>query len=119
MPVSTDPSEVRGPARPSALRADGRAGRRVSDRRSPPFHPLVRAARWIGLAVAQARHFLLSTASVSILGHEYDAVDESAIVLWNAASTIAFDSRLAVRTGDDERKANANAIERWKNEGGD
>jgi len=79
----------------------------------------VLAARWIGLAVAQARHFLLSTASVSILGHAYDAVDESAIVLWNAASTSAFDSRLAIRTGDDETKANRNAIERWKNEGGE
>jgi probable phosphoglycerate mutase len=76
----------------------------------------VLAARWIGLPVSQAQHFLLSTASVSILGYEQqNSADESAIALWNAIST----SALAVRTGDNETKANANAIERWKNEGGD
>jgi broad specificity phosphatase PhoE len=79
----------------------------------------VLAARWIGLPISQAQHFLLSTASVSILGYEQNSADESAIALWNAVSTSAFDSKLAVRTGDDETKANANPIERWKNEGGD
>ncbi len=31
-------------------------------------------------------HFLLSTASLSILGHEHNLAEESAIVLWNAVS---------------------------------
>jgi broad specificity phosphatase PhoE len=46
----------------------------------------VLAARWIGLPVRHAEHFLLSTASVSILGHDHNLAEESAIVLWNAVS---------------------------------
>ena len=42
------------------------------------------AARWIGLPVGQAQHFLLSTASLSILGYEHNLAEEPAIVLWNA-----------------------------------
>lgn len=44
------------------------------------------AARWIGLGVGQAQHFLLSTASLSILGYEHNLAEEAAIVLWNATS---------------------------------
>jgi broad specificity phosphatase PhoE len=46
----------------------------------------VLAARWIGLPVGQAQHFVLSTASVSILGYEHNLAEESAILLWNAVS---------------------------------
>ena len=46
----------------------------------------VLAARWIGLAVGQAQHFLLATASLSILGYEHNLAEEPAIVLWNAVS---------------------------------
>jgi broad specificity phosphatase PhoE len=46
----------------------------------------VLAARWIGLPVRHAEHFLLSTASVSVLGHDHNLAEESAIVLWNAVS---------------------------------
>ena len=46
----------------------------------------VLAARWIGLPVRQAQHFVLSTGSLSILGYEHNLVAESAIVLWNAVS---------------------------------
>ena len=46
----------------------------------------VLATRWIGLPVGQAQHFLLSTASLSILGYEHNLAEESAIVLWNAVS---------------------------------
>jgi broad specificity phosphatase PhoE len=46
----------------------------------------VLAARWIGLPVGQAQHFLLSTASLSILGYEHNLAEEPAIVLWNAVS---------------------------------
>ncbi len=45
----------------------------------------VLAARWIGLSVAQAEHFLLNTASLSILCYEHDCTDQPAIALWNSA----------------------------------
>lgn len=44
----------------------------------------VLAARWIGLPVIQARHFLLSTGAFGILGHEHNSPGHAAIVLWNA-----------------------------------
>ncbi|MFN0192983.1 MAG: histidine phosphatase family protein [Aestuariivirga sp.] len=44
----------------------------------------VLAVRWIGLEIAQALHFLLGTASISILGYGHNLVEEPAIVLWNA-----------------------------------
>jgi broad specificity phosphatase PhoE len=47
----------------------------------------VLAARWIGLPVGQAQHFVLGTASVSILGYEHNRAEESAIVMWNAFSS--------------------------------
>ena len=44
----------------------------------------VLAVRWIGLTVSEARRFVLSTASLSILGYEHDSVAEPVIALWNA-----------------------------------
>ena len=46
----------------------------------------VLATRWIGLPVQQAQHFVLSTASLSILGYEHNLAEEPAILLWNATS---------------------------------
>ena len=46
----------------------------------------VMGARWIGLPVSQAQHFLLATASFSILGYEHGRAEVPAIVLWNAAA---------------------------------
>lgn len=57
----------------------------------------VLAARWIGLPVRQAQHFLLSTASLSILGYEHNLTEEPAIVLWNSVSNELLDS--ATSTG--------------------
>ena len=44
----------------------------------------VLAVRWIGLEIEQASHFLLDTASVSILGFGHHRATEPAIMLWNA-----------------------------------
>ena len=42
--------------------------------------------RWIGLPIDQAQHFILGTASVSILGFGHNRADEPAIVAWNASA---------------------------------
>ena len=60
------------------------------------------AARWIGLPIRQAQHFLLSTASLSVLGYEYNLAEEPAIVLWNAVSNGIFNLMPHQRVGDQE-----------------
>ena len=47
----------------------------------------VLAARWIGLPVDQAQHFVLSTASVSILGYEHNLADQPVVFQWNVGSS--------------------------------
>jgi probable phosphoglycerate mutase len=42
----------------------------------------VLAARWLGLATEAGKYFLLSTASVSVLGYDHD-ISEPVIRLWN------------------------------------
>ncbi len=42
------------------------------------------AATWIGIPLAKARHLMLDTASISILGYEHDRLDSPVIILWNA-----------------------------------
>ena len=79
----------------------------------------VLAARWIGLPVSEARHFLLSTASLSILGYEHNFAEESAIVLWNAVPNESFDFMPHQHLGYQETMANTRAIQRWENEGGE
>lgn len=44
----------------------------------------VLAARWIGLPVAQGRHFTIAPASIGILGHEHGHPLRRVITLWNA-----------------------------------
>lgn len=44
------------------------------------------AARWLGLPIEDARHFVLGTASVSVLGYDHDRADEPAIIHWNTTS---------------------------------
>lgn len=47
----------------------------------------VLTARWLGLEPGGGRYFVLSTASLSILGYEHDAT-ESVIRLWNDAQHV-------------------------------
>ena len=60
------------------LRADG--GRVLLFGHGHFFRVL--GARWTGLTTEDARHFLLSTASLSVVGYEH-ALDDPAIILWN------------------------------------
>ena len=41
------------------------------------------AARWIGLPIIDGQHFILHTASLSILGHDDNHPDQRVIELWN------------------------------------
>ena len=84
-------ASTRGDARPTFARS-GRAGIssatavRAAERNVVVFshgHVLrVLAARWLGLPAGAARHFVLSTAALSILGYEHTR-DEPALRLWN------------------------------------
>ena len=78
----------------------------------------VLAARWIGLSVEQAEHFLTNTASLGILSYEHDCSDERAIALWNFPAHEMFGLDIK-EGGDDLRPMKQRAIERWENEGGE
>ena len=79
----------------------------------------VLAARWIGLAVQQARPFLLSTASHSILCFEHDQHDEPAIEQWNAVASEPPSPSLRTDTETPRTTLKQQAMERWENEGGE
>lgn len=78
----------------------------------------VLAVRWIGLPVGQAQHFLLDTASLSVLCYDHDRTDQPAIAVWNAAAHAIVDSGQNQRAGD-TRPMQQRAIARWENEGGE
>ena len=42
------------------------------------------AVRWLGLTVTDGRHFLLDTATLSVLGYEHDERDAPAVRIWNS-----------------------------------
>jgi probable phosphoglycerate mutase len=76
------------------------------------------AARWIGLPVMEGPHFLLGTASLSILGYDPDHSEVPVIALWNAFSREMPDPVSHQPMGD-TRSMKQRAIERWENEGGE
>lgn len=78
----------------------------------------VLAARWIGLAVEHAEHFLLDTASVSILSHDLEGTKPRAIMLWNSTPLNSF-SRSSDQTCGSATTMKQRALERWENEGGE
>jgi probable phosphoglycerate mutase len=78
----------------------------------------VLAARWIGLPLAEAQHFTLGTASLSILGHDPHHLEVAVIALWNAASGEETDPMSFSPSGE-TKTVNPRALERWENEGGE
>ena len=78
----------------------------------------VLGARWIGLPVTSAQHFLLGTASISVLSHEHDRADQPVIALWNAAGSEFFCPE-PEPPASDGRRLEPRAIQRWENEGGE
>jgi probable phosphoglycerate mutase len=76
------------------------------------------AARWIGLPLVEAQHFLLGTASLSILGCDPHHPEVPIIAVWNAASHELLDSGTSQPVSD-KQTLKQQAIERWENEGGE
>jgi len=60
----------------------------------------VLAVRWIGLPVIEARHFPLTTASLSVLSFNAHHPEVPVIALWNAASHNIFPKESSSPTGD-------------------
>lgn len=78
----------------------------------------VLAARWIGLALAEATHFPLGAASIGILCYDSRHNNVAVIALWNATShEIRY--RLPHTSTTDPLTMKQRAIERWENEGGE
>jgi probable phosphoglycerate mutase len=78
----------------------------------------VLAARWIGLPVIEGPHFLLSTASLSILGYEPNHPEVPVIALWNTSAHEMGDATPHPPLGD-TRPMKQRALERWESEGGE
>jgi broad specificity phosphatase PhoE len=78
----------------------------------------VLAARWIGLPVIEGPHFVLGTASLSILGYDLDHPKVSVIALWNAFSHEMLEL-LPHQTLGDTRTMKERAIQRWETDGGE
>jgi broad specificity phosphatase PhoE len=60
----------------------------------------VLAVRWVGLSVEQAQHFLLNTASLSVLCYERGRTDAPAIALWNSGAYERVNRALEHHAGD-------------------
>jgi len=56
----------------------------------------VLAARWLGLPAETARHFVLSTAALSILGYEHTTRDEPVLRLWNDTHHVVEEHKASV-----------------------
>jgi probable phosphoglycerate mutase len=77
----------------------------------------VLGARWIGLPVAEARHFIIGTASVSVLGYEHGHTNEPVIIHWNTPGSANLDLPSGPTPADTE--VNPRALARWEGEGGE
>jgi glucose-6-phosphate isomerase len=78
----------------------------------------VLAARWIGLAVADAQHFMLGTASLSIFTIDPHHPAVPVIALCNAVSREIFNTVTSHPVGG-SMSAKERSLERWENEGGE
>ena len=78
----------------------------------------VLASRWIGLPVIEGPHFVLGTASLSILGYNPDHPAVPVISLWNAFSSTMLELLPRPPPGD-TRTMKERAIQRWETDGGE
>jgi len=82
-----------------------------------PFGCVI-ATRWIGLPVIEGPHFVLGTASLSVLGYDPDHPKVPIIALWNAFSHDML-KLMAHSTLGDNRTPKERAIQRWETDGGE
>jgi probable phosphoglycerate mutase len=78
----------------------------------------VLAARWIGLPISDGPHFVLGTASLSILGYDPDHPTVPVIAVWNAFSHEML-KLLSPHSLGDTRTMKEKAIQRWETDGGE
>ena len=76
------------------------------------------ATRWIGFAIAEAAHFPLSTASVSVLNYDARHNDVAVIASWNTTAHVNLDTAPSINAAD-PLILKKRVIERWENEGGE
>ncbi len=76
------------------------------------------AARWIGLAVVEAQHFMLGTAALSIFAFDPHHPDVPVIALWNAAHQQILNT-IPARHGNETMTAREQSSGNRENEGGD
>jgi probable phosphoglycerate mutase len=74
--------------------------------------------RWIGLPISEGPHFVLGTASLSILSYDPDHPTIPIISLWNAFSPDMLKLRARAPLGD-TRTMKEKAIQRWETDGGE
>jgi probable phosphoglycerate mutase len=78
----------------------------------------VLAARWIALPVIEGPHFILGTASLSILGYDPDHPNVPVIALWNGFSRDMLELLVPPALGD-ARTMKERALQRWETDGGE
>ncbi|MCR4297423.1 MAG: histidine phosphatase family protein [Gallionella sp.] len=78
----------------------------------------VLAARWIGLAIDKAQHFMLGTASLSMFAFDPHHPDVPVIALWNAVSR-EISNAVYSHTAGGGMTMRQRSLERWENEGGE
>lgn len=83
----------------------------------------VLVARWIGLPIQYAEHFMFDTGAMSVLGFVKKQSIQPSILLWNSSSAEAFDKlpKDSATSANDSHAAPSKPreIDRWENEGGE
>ncbi len=78
----------------------------------------VLAARWIGLSIDEAKHFMLGTSSLSIFSFNPHHPEVPVIALWNAQPQVIFSS-MTEQPADPRLTPAKISLERWEDDGGE
>lgn len=78
----------------------------------------VLAARWLGLSIDEAQHFMLGTSSFSIFSFDPHHPAVPVITLWNAQPQVIF-SNMTEPPADARMTPAERSLERWEDDGGE